>query len=100
MPVFCLLTLGRHGNFTAGVTMEQPDLLCIALALNIEYYRWCRFIDVILEILIYQVATDHVYGDISIALLVLARNVSESRKLDPRPHFCQKSKDYVRLAYN
>jgi hypothetical protein len=27
MPVFCLSTLGRHGNFTAGVTMEQPDLL-------------------------------------------------------------------------
>ena len=28
--------LGRHGNFTAGVTLEQPDLLCTALALNIE----------------------------------------------------------------
>ena len=36
MPVFCLLTFGRHGNFTAGVTMEQPDLLCTALALTIE----------------------------------------------------------------
>ena len=36
MPVFCLLTIGRHGNFTAGVTMEQPDLLCTAIALNIE----------------------------------------------------------------
>jgi hypothetical protein len=36
MPVFCLFTLGRHGNFTAGVTMEQPDLLYTALALNIE----------------------------------------------------------------
>ena len=36
MPVFCLFTLGRHGNFTAGVTSEQPDLLCTALALNIE----------------------------------------------------------------
>jgi hypothetical protein len=36
MPVFCLFTLGRPGNFTAGVTMEQPDLLCTALALNIE----------------------------------------------------------------
>ena len=36
MPVFCLFTLGRYGNFTAGVTMEQPDLLCTALALNIE----------------------------------------------------------------
>ena len=36
MPVFCLFTLDRHGNFTAGVTMEQPDLLCTALALNIE----------------------------------------------------------------
>ena len=36
MPVFCLLTLGRHGNFTAGCTLEQPDLLCTALALNIE----------------------------------------------------------------
>ena len=36
MPVFCLFTLGRHGYFTAGVTQEQPDLLCTALALNIE----------------------------------------------------------------
>ena len=36
MPVFCLFTLGRHGNFTAGVTSEQPYLLCTALALNIE----------------------------------------------------------------
>jgi hypothetical protein len=36
MPVFCLFTLGGHGNFTAEVTMEQPDLLCTALALNIE----------------------------------------------------------------
>ena len=36
MPVFCLFTLGRHGNCTAGVTSEQPDLLCTALALNIE----------------------------------------------------------------
>ena len=36
MPVFCLFTLGRHDNFTAGVTSEQPDLLCTALALNIE----------------------------------------------------------------
>jgi hypothetical protein len=32
----CLFTLGRHGNFTAGVTSEQPDLLCTAIALNIE----------------------------------------------------------------
>jgi hypothetical protein len=31
-----MLTLGRHGNFTVGVTMEQPDLLFTALALNIE----------------------------------------------------------------
>jgi hypothetical protein len=36
MPVFCLFTLGGHGNFTAEVTMEQTDLLCTALALNIE----------------------------------------------------------------
>jgi hypothetical protein len=36
MPVFCLFTLGRHGNFTAGATIEQPDLLCTALVLNIE----------------------------------------------------------------
>ena len=36
MPVFCLFTLGRHGKFTAGVSMEQPDLLCTALALIIE----------------------------------------------------------------
>ena len=45
MPVFCLFTLGRHGNFTAGVTSEQPDLLCTAFALNIElfeYYHVCR----------------------------------------------------------
>ena len=60
MPVFCLFTLGRHGNFTAGVTSEQPDLLCTALALNIElfeyknYYRVCRIRDVILELLIYN----------------------------------------------
>ena len=39
MPGFCLFTLGRHGNFTAGVTLEQPDLLCTALALNIELLR-------------------------------------------------------------
>jgi hypothetical protein len=31
-----IFTLGRHGNFTVGVTSEQPDLLCTALALNIE----------------------------------------------------------------
>ena len=49
MPVFCLFILDRHGNFTAGVTMEQPDLLCTALVLNIEYYRVCRIRDVILE---------------------------------------------------
>ena len=36
MPVFCLFTLGRHGIFTVGVTMEQPYLLCTALVLNIE----------------------------------------------------------------
>ena len=39
MPVFCLFILGRHGNFTAMATMEQPDLLCTALALNIELLR-------------------------------------------------------------
>jgi hypothetical protein len=51
MPVFYLFTLGRHGNFTAGVTSEQPDLLCTALALNIELLsiRVCRIRDVILE---------------------------------------------------
>ena len=52
MPVFCLFTLGRHGNFTAGVTMERPDLLCTAKYRVVEYYRVCRFIDVILEQLI------------------------------------------------
>ena len=36
MAVFCLFTLGHHGNFTAGDTVVQPDLLCTALALNIE----------------------------------------------------------------
>jgi hypothetical protein len=36
MPVFCLFTLDRHGNFRAGVTMEQSDVLCTALALDIE----------------------------------------------------------------
>ena len=50
MPVFCLFTLGRHGNFTAGVTMEQPDLLCTAKYRVVEYHRVCRFIDVILEL--------------------------------------------------
>jgi hypothetical protein len=39
MPVFCLFALGRHSNFTAGGTMEQPDLLCTALALNIEFLK-------------------------------------------------------------
>jgi hypothetical protein len=39
MPVFCLFILGRHGNFTAMATMEQPDLLCTALALNIELFQ-------------------------------------------------------------
>ena len=34
--MFCLFTLSCHGNFTAGVTSEQTDLLCTALALNIE----------------------------------------------------------------
>ena len=50
MPVFCLFTLGRRGNFTAGVTWKS-DLLCTALALNIEILSniMCRFIDVILE---------------------------------------------------
>ena len=46
MPVLCLFTLDCHGNFTAGVTLEQPDLLCSALVLNIELLS---FIDVILE---------------------------------------------------
>jgi hypothetical protein len=36
IPVFCLFTLGRHGNFTTEVTSEQPDLLFTALLLNIE----------------------------------------------------------------
>ena len=52
MPVFCLFTLGRHGNFTVGVTMEQTYLLCTAkyrVVEYVEYYRVCRFIDVILE---------------------------------------------------
>jgi hypothetical protein len=25
MPVFCLFTLGRHGNFTAGVTVHKDE---------------------------------------------------------------------------
>jgi hypothetical protein len=62
MPVFCLFILGRHGNFTAMATMEQPDLLCTALALNIElfqeYYRVCRFIDFILE---FRIDVCHLY---------------------------------------
>jgi hypothetical protein len=48
MPVFCLFTLGRHGNFTS----EQPDLLCTAHAL--KYYRVCRIRDVILELQIHH----------------------------------------------
>jgi hypothetical protein len=47
MPVFCLFTLGRHGNSTAGVTSEQPDLLCTALALNIELLSIKNFLSVI-----------------------------------------------------
>jgi hypothetical protein len=35
--VFCLFTLGRHGNFTAGVTMEQPDYLSIKDAHDRQY---------------------------------------------------------------
>jgi hypothetical protein len=35
----CLFTLGRHGNFTAGVTLEQPDLLCTALRVIVDYYQ-------------------------------------------------------------
>jgi hypothetical protein len=54
MSVFCLFTLGRHGNFTAGVTSEQPDLLCTTCAKYrvVEYYRVCRIRDVILEYII------------------------------------------------
>jgi hypothetical protein len=44
MPVFCLFTLGRHGNFTAGVTLEQPDLLCTALRV-VEYYPNIQWIN-------------------------------------------------------
>ena len=63
MPVFCLFTLDRHGNFTAGVTMEQSDLLCTALALNIELLSIivCRFIDVILELLIIDSISSYRY---------------------------------------
>jgi hypothetical protein len=63
MPVFCLFTLGRHCNFTAGVTLEQPDLLCTALALNIELLSIivCRFIDVILELLIIDSISSYRY---------------------------------------
>jgi hypothetical protein len=42
MTVFCLFTLGRHGNFTTEVTLEQPDLLCTVLALNIQKYFTSR----------------------------------------------------------
>jgi hypothetical protein len=37
MPVFCLFTLGRHGIFTAGVTMEQPYLLCPAVMGSLDF---------------------------------------------------------------
>jgi hypothetical protein len=62
MPVFCLFTLGRHSHFTAGVTLEQPDLFCTALALNIDLLSIivCRFIDVILEFVLIHVCIGEV----------------------------------------
>jgi hypothetical protein len=50
MPVFCLFTLGRHGNFTAGVTWNSRFVVYRTCAKYrvIKYYRVCRFIDVIL----------------------------------------------------
>jgi hypothetical protein len=53
MPVFCLFTLGRHGNFTAGVTSEQADLLCTALALSIELLS--IIVCAVLSILFYSI---------------------------------------------
>ena len=57
MLVFCLFTLGRRDNFTAGVTSEQPDLLGTAPAKYrvVEYYRVCRFRDVTLEYIVISI---------------------------------------------
>ena len=45
MPVFCLFTLGRHGNFTARFVVY-----CTCAKYRVvEYYRVCRIRDVILE---------------------------------------------------
>jgi hypothetical protein len=44
MPVFCFFTLGRHGNFTAGVTMEQPAKFILNLSRgNLENKNQCSF---------------------------------------------------------
>jgi hypothetical protein len=61
MPVFCLFTLGRHGNFTAGVTIEQPDLLCTALVLNIELLSIivCAVLDIMLEFDMYFIVSSY-----------------------------------------
>ena len=50
MPVFCLFTLDRHGNFTAEVTARFVVYCACAKYRVVEYYRACRFIDVILEL--------------------------------------------------
>jgi len=52
MPVFCLLTLFRHGNFTAGDTWNSQICCVTGTAAKyrvVEYDRVCRFRDVILE---------------------------------------------------
>jgi hypothetical protein len=44
MPVFCLFTLGRHNG-----TARFVVYCTCAKYRVVEYYRVCRFIDVILE---------------------------------------------------
>jgi hypothetical protein len=71
MPVFFLFTLGRHGNFTAGVTLEQPDLLCTALALNIVLLSiiMCAFYRRHIRIIVYmQFVEVFVFGYISFCI--------------------------------
>ena len=59
MPVFCLFTLGRYGNFmreSHGTVRFVVYRTCAKYRV-IEYYRVCRFIDVILEL---QIVSDYV----------------------------------------
>jgi hypothetical protein len=109
----------RHSTLLIEEEMEFPGFTTLKLiaegdiftspeyfveTTNGMYFSNMSFIGRFIELggnlkqLIFQVATDQVYDDISIVLLALARNESENRKLYPRPHFCLISKDHVPIA--